>query len=301
MKRLAAFLLGFLLIALSGCKAESLTPPKTDYPVSVGNITLNASPQRIVSLSATLTELVCELGFPDRLVGRTDTADYPESVTALPSVGGEVTPDYDAVIGLEPDLLLTARSLPSAVMSRMSDAGIHVLVCPLPDEFEKMQDVYALLGQALIGSLNGEQTGRLAYQSVKAEIDGIKANLPIEKPRFLYLHDADGAYYTSKDYGASLLTLFGVNIGDGAADLSAAIAANPDLILLDHPYMLENLLATEQFAGMEAVQNASVYTLPEGALRCRSMRTADDLRQIAAMLYPERFALPDPAAESETE
>ncbi len=292
MKRLAACLLGFLLLALSGCKAESLTPEKTAYPISVGNITLNASPERVVSLSPTLTELVCELGFADRLVGRSDTADYPEAVTALPSVGSEFSPDYDAVIGLEPELLLTARSLPNAVMSRLSEAGTHVLVCPLPDDFEKVQEIYATLGQVFIGALTGEQTGRLAYQSVKAEIDGIKANLPEERPRFLYLHDTGGTFYTSNDYGASLLTLFGVNVGDGAADLNAAIAANPDLILLDHPYMLENLLAVEQFAGMEAVQNAAVYTLPEGALHCRSMRTADDLRQIAALLYPERFMLP---------
>jgi iron complex transport system substrate-binding protein len=39
---------------------------------------------RIVSLIASATEIVCALGFEDRLVGRSHECDYPESVRRLP-------------------------------------------------------------------------------------------------------------------------------------------------------------------------------------------------------------------------
>lgn len=43
-------------------------------------------PERVVSLLASGTELVCALGLGDRLVGRSHECDYPEWVTRLPSV-----------------------------------------------------------------------------------------------------------------------------------------------------------------------------------------------------------------------
>jgi iron complex transport system substrate-binding protein len=43
-----------------------------------------AAPNRIVSLIASATEIVCALGFEDQLVGRSHECDFPESVKRLP-------------------------------------------------------------------------------------------------------------------------------------------------------------------------------------------------------------------------
>ncbi|MCZ6700454.1 MAG: cobalamin-binding protein, partial [bacterium] len=40
--------------------------------------------QRVVSLIASSTEIVCALGLEDRLVGRSHECDFPESVARLP-------------------------------------------------------------------------------------------------------------------------------------------------------------------------------------------------------------------------
>ncbi|MCH7646518.1 MAG: cobalamin-binding protein, partial [Nitrospinae bacterium] len=40
--------------------------------------------QRVVSLIASSTEIVCALGLEDRLVGRSHECDFPESVALLP-------------------------------------------------------------------------------------------------------------------------------------------------------------------------------------------------------------------------
>ena len=42
-------------------------------------------PHRIVSLISSATEIVCELGFGQQLVGRSHECDYPSAVTALPA------------------------------------------------------------------------------------------------------------------------------------------------------------------------------------------------------------------------
>ena len=45
----------------------------------------NGAPQRIVSLISSATEIVCELGFGQQLVGRSHECDYPSAVAALPA------------------------------------------------------------------------------------------------------------------------------------------------------------------------------------------------------------------------
>lgn len=58
---------------------------------------------RIVSLVPSLTELVCELGLADELVGRTGFCVHPaETVKRVPKVGGTKDVDLDKVQALEP-------------------------------------------------------------------------------------------------------------------------------------------------------------------------------------------------------
>ncbi len=65
-----------------------------------------AAPQRIVSLAPSLTETLFELGLGDRVVGVTDYCNFPPEVKKIKSVGGYVTPSFEAVAALRPDLLL---------------------------------------------------------------------------------------------------------------------------------------------------------------------------------------------------
>jgi iron complex transport system substrate-binding protein len=46
---------------------------------------MSASSHRIVSLIASATEIVCALGFEDRLVGRSHECDYPPGILSLPA------------------------------------------------------------------------------------------------------------------------------------------------------------------------------------------------------------------------
>jgi ABC-type Fe3+-hydroxamate transport system substrate-binding protein len=65
------------------------------------------APARVVSLVPSDTLTVAALGCGAALVGRTDYCVLPEAVvSALPSIGGTKNPKRDAILALEPDLLL---------------------------------------------------------------------------------------------------------------------------------------------------------------------------------------------------
>jgi iron complex transport system substrate-binding protein len=88
------FVLCLLAVALLGCKGSS---------------THSSGVHRVVSLSPSTTEAVAAIGARDELVGRSRYCDYPPDVLSLPSVGGFVDPNFEAIVALKPDLVTGAR------------------------------------------------------------------------------------------------------------------------------------------------------------------------------------------------
>ncbi len=65
---------------------------------------------RIVSLVPSLTETLFAIGLADAVAGRTDWCIHPApAVSAIASVGGTKTVRLDAIIALEPDLVIANR------------------------------------------------------------------------------------------------------------------------------------------------------------------------------------------------
>src|SRR5262245_51499105 len=73
-------------------------------------LTLNDTPQRIVSLVPSLTEYLFAIGAGDRVVGVTEYCVEPAAaVASLPKVRGTKNPDREAILALQPDLVLAAK------------------------------------------------------------------------------------------------------------------------------------------------------------------------------------------------
>lgn len=64
------------------------------------------TPQRIISLAPSITETLFALGLGDSVVGVTDYCDFPPMVNSLPKVGGFVNPNLEAIVALQPDLII---------------------------------------------------------------------------------------------------------------------------------------------------------------------------------------------------
>ena len=64
-------------------------------------------PRRIVSLAPSVTEVLFEARVGSRVVGVTSYCRYPRDVLALPKIGGYLTPSYEALVALQPDLVVT--------------------------------------------------------------------------------------------------------------------------------------------------------------------------------------------------
>jgi iron complex transport system substrate-binding protein len=66
-----------------------------------------STPRRIVSLAPSVTEVLFEAGVGPRVVGVTSYCSFPREALVLPKVGGYLTPSYEALLALNPDLVVT--------------------------------------------------------------------------------------------------------------------------------------------------------------------------------------------------
>jgi ABC-type Fe3+-hydroxamate transport system substrate-binding protein len=90
----------------------------------------SVAPKRVVSLVPSDTLTVAALGCAGALVGRTDYCVLPEDVVAtVPTVGGTKNPRLDAILALEPDLVLANQEENTkGDLEQLAQKGIRVYV-----------------------------------------------------------------------------------------------------------------------------------------------------------------------------
>lgn len=104
--------------------------------------------QRIVSLTAALTETLFAIGAGDRVVGVTDTCDYPEKARQTPNVGCWFEPDLEALFSLAPDLVVGLETAHARLRPAVEGRDIPMLLVN-PATVGESLDVMAMLGATL--------------------------------------------------------------------------------------------------------------------------------------------------------
>lgn len=231
-----------LAIALTAC---SNTPPKSEEPpadehvYSAGDLTLEDRPEKIVSLSATATEMLFAIDAGEQVTAVDSTSNYPESAprTELDAF----TPNVESIAGYEPDLVVISNDQQD-ILAKLEEAKVPVYFAPaaatLDDTFQQINDLGELTGHA-------DEAETLATQ-MEADIDKLVDDMPdIDESMSVYYELSSDLYsLTSNTFAGSLLKEAGLdNIADEADDaadtggypqLSAefVLDANPDIIFV---------------------------------------------------------------------
>jgi len=85
-------------------------------------------PNRIVSLSPAITEILYELDLGERVVGVTDYCDFPDEVKDKSRIGGYLDTNYEAIILLKPDLVIVPVVYSEEIKGVFDKAGIEYMM-----------------------------------------------------------------------------------------------------------------------------------------------------------------------------
>lgn len=136
------------------------------------------APRRIVSLAPALTEILFFVGAGPRVVGVTDYCDFPPEAARLPKVGGYLNPSVEAVLALEPDLVLVNPGPGNREAAfALSRAGVRVEVVPA----ETLEETYRAI--ETVGAICGEpERGRELSKGVRKRIETVSERVRSLKP-----------------------------------------------------------------------------------------------------------------------
>lgn len=298
-----AVLLGAAL-ALAGCSGGDPTPAATAssstadgaFPVTVtgdaGELTLDAAPERIVSMSATATEDLFAIGAGDQVVAVDSTSTYPTGapVTDLSAF----TPNAEAIAGYEPDLVVISDDV-DGLARNLDTLGIPVLQLGAAEDLD---DAYAQM--TTLGDATGHRAGAdTLVQTTTDRIDAAVAAAGGAGEGLSVYHELDPSGYTatSATFVGGLYSLFGLtNIADAAGQqtdypqLSAeyVVDAAPDVVVLADTVCCgqdaTTLAARPAFGTLPAVQSGRVLAADDDIASRWGPRIADLAEQVSATL-----------------
>lgn len=246
-------------------------PAAGGFPVTVdaenGEVTIEAQPERIVSLSPSTTEILFAIGAGEQVVAVDEFSTFPENAPVTDLSGYD--PNIEAVVGYEPDLVLAANDMNELVAS-LEALDIPVMINGAPSDVEGGYDVVAALGQATgqVDAAAGVVSG------MRSAMDEAFAAAPEDTQLRIY-HELDDTYFSasSNSFIGSVYEQMGaVNIADeadtdgtGYPQLTeeAIIAADPQLIVITDQvnYTVEDVLARPGWSEVSAVKNGNVIAV----------------------------------------
>ncbi len=293
-----------LLLALTACGGSSSGDDATAssssggaFPVTVtgdnGDLTLDAQPEKIVSMSATATEMLYAVGADKQVEAVDSSSNYPEGVptTELSSF----TPNAEAIAKYDPDLVVLSDDM-NGIVDALDALKVPTLLLgaaqTLDDTYEQIDTLGAATGHAdeaddVVADI--QDRIQKAVDSVPPDAKGLKV-----------YHELDPTFFSaaSSTFIGSIYTMFGLqNIADGAPDaaggypqLSAeyVVGQAPDLIVLaDTKCCDQNAEAVAQrpaFATVPAVVKGDVVEADDDIASRWGPRVADFAESVAAAL-----------------
>jgi iron complex transport system substrate-binding protein len=278
------------------------TPELAAFPLTItddlGNeVTIEAEPQRIVSMAPNHTEILYALGLGDKVVGVTEYCNSPPEAQEKPKVGGFSNIDLEQVVGLNPDLVLGTSIHAQSVGPALAERGLKVVLI----DPETVEDVLEKI--VLVGKVAGrEETAIALADELRGRIEATMARVQKaeHKPRVYW--ELSNDLYTAGpgSFIEDLITRAGgINIAADTKEqwpqlnLEALILADPEVIVLaDHPYgeTAEGVKARPGWADISAVKNDRIVEILDDNLVSRpGPRMAEALEFVAKALHPELF------------
>lgn len=301
------------LLLLTACTTKAPETPKaeapkttvqeapkaavTTYPLTITDdagrkVTLQSEPKRVVSVAPSNTELLFALGKGDILVGRSDFDDYPAEAKKIPSIGGFMPPNYEAIVAAKPDLVLAIGGSAAERDKLANEYKLNVLVLD-PKTFEDVYKDVALLGQVV----NAQPAATKMVDQMKAEVKTIADKVAgAPKPTVFYEVWNDPLMTAGKNtFINDLITIAGgTNIGadvNGWANYSLEqVQAKDPQIYITSKEAVSTVGQRPGFAGLKAIKEKKVFALDDPNLAVRpGPRLIQGLKWFAKTIHPELF------------
>ncbi len=286
-------------------------PFEVSYPLTVTDgigkeITIEKEPQKISSVSLGSDEILLSLVDRARIRSISQIAKDPGLSNISDSIGDIdlLGTNSEMMIAAQPDIVIGTDFTNPDFIRQIEDAGITVYTFVTPGSIDNVKKVITDLAYIL----NAVEEGKALIDWMDGKLNEIKSKLDTLKPdEVIEALSLDSFFYT---YGTGT-TFDSISKYAGVTNLAAdngmefwvqlskeqVVNLNPDMILLpswsyegfDAVKFAEEFKNDPSLAGVDAVKNDRVFTLPEAHMTSFSQNMVLGVEDLAKAAYPELF------------
>lgn len=176
MKRInPLFFLGIISLAISSCNISG----KQDS----GNIEVDSL--RIVSLNGTVSEILCDAGLEKQIVGVDVSSTYPISLKDVPKVGHNKKIPVEAVLALNPNIIIGTKEVPKETVEQFKQAGMRVILVDQEYSIPGSRNMIKSITDSLKLKEKGDSILKRFDQDIQL-VQAFEAENPKPKVLFIY-------------------------------------------------------------------------------------------------------------------
>jgi len=282
-----------LLVAVAGLKQAPLSPKDSQ-----------TVPQRIITLAPNITEIAFALGLDERVVAVTKYCDYPAQVKSLPKVGGFIDPNLEAIVALQPDLVILVATQQQMIkqLQQLKIPTLAVHNATLSDITESI----SAIGKATQQLKEAQQLLTKINQQISSVSHKVK-NLARPKVMVTMGHSTSGKHVKTiyiagqHDFYNDLIKLAGgqnsyqaTHLKVPSLSVEGILQLNPDVIIdifpesSDHNANIEQVKQQWQnLVYVNAVKNNRVHIIEENYATIPGPRIFQLLDKMTRIIHPE--------------
>lgn len=178
-------------------------------------VVIPTNPQRVVSLSPAVTEIMFALGAGDLLVGRTDFCEFPAEAAQIPSIGGISNLNIERIVSLSPDLVISGSMVGKKVTDQMDAMGTPMVCVIEKPRFEALYDNIRAIGRLVGKEREADSLNELLHNRVDALVDSTHAITPA-RPQGAALSSAESNQIGEKSHNNAVTPKVYYVVGFGA-------------------------------------------------------------------------------------
>lgn len=255
------------------------------------------APTRIVSLAPSITEILYAIGLNDEIVGVTEFCDYPPEAKEKPKIG-YAQPNIEAIVMLEPDLVLAPRAfLRADLLAKLEQLKVPTFVVD-PESFEEIPSRIQIVGRILNRSSSADGVAMAMRQRIAAIRSKMEA---VARVRVLYVLNSQPLITVGP--GSYLDQVINVAGGSNIAsqttvpyphlNMEAVLKEDPEIIIFPIG-KAEGIPRSEQqewlrWTSLSAVKQGRLHQISADVLNRPGPRIVEGLEALARIIHPEAF------------
>jgi iron complex transport system substrate-binding protein len=166
------------IVLLAGCKTEktpraSVISIKDDIGVE---LKIDTHPKRIISLAPNVTEALYSIGADSLIAGVTDFCDFPPKAKLKKSIGNYLSPDFETILSLKPDLaIMYVTNSSGPAYKTLSDNGIKIFATN-PQDINGIKKMISDFGYITGRKLSADSVNNLIDLELSMKAGNIKSD-----------------------------------------------------------------------------------------------------------------------------